>query len=161
MIRYQKLGYVGLNVTDIARARRFYEEIVGLQFVETCPDGTVLFRCSDDYHSISLHEAATPGFRFAGLMLESDRQFEVLGRRLDECGIPYEVLSAEECRGRRVRTAWRISEPHMCALSNSIGRGLRMSKWPTPHPSRRFSVLATLSSALHTTRRPSPFCVMC
>ncbi len=115
MIRYQKLGYVGLNVTDIARARRFYEEIVGLQFVETCPDGTVLFRCSDDYHSISLHEAATPGFRFAGLMLESDRQFEVLGRRLDECGIPYEVLSAEECRGRRVRTAWRISEPHMCA----------------------------------------------
>src|SRR6266446_10156368 len=111
MIRYQKLGYVGLNVTDIARARRFYEEIVGLQFVEICPDGTVLFRCSDDYHSISLHEAATPGFRCAGLMLESDRQFEVLGRRLDECGIPYEVLSAEDAEGAEAGRAGRSQGP--------------------------------------------------
>lgn len=115
MIRYQKLGYVGLNVTDVDRARRFYEEIVGLQFVETCADGTVLFRCSDDYHSISLHAAAMPGFRHVGLMLESDQQFEVLRQRLDQHRIPHEQLSTAECEARRVQLAWRVAEPHMHA----------------------------------------------
>jgi 2,3-dihydroxy-p-cumate/2,3-dihydroxybenzoate 3,4-dioxygenase len=115
MIRYQKLGYVGLNVTDIERARRFYEEIVGLQFVETCPDGTVLLRCSDDYHSVSLYAAPTPGFRHVGIMLESDQQYEVLRQRLDQHHIPHEQLSGADCESRRVQSAWRIAEPHMHA----------------------------------------------
>lgn len=115
MIRYQKLGYVGLNVTDIDRARRFYEEMVGLQLVETRSDGTVLLRCSDDYHSVSLRAAPTPGFRHVGLMLESDQQYEVLRQRLDQHQISHEQLSEAECEERRVQSAWRIAEPHMHA----------------------------------------------
>ncbi len=34
MIRYKKLGYVVLSVTDLDKSVDFYENIVGLQFVE-------------------------------------------------------------------------------------------------------------------------------
>jgi 2,3-dihydroxy-p-cumate/2,3-dihydroxybenzoate 3,4-dioxygenase len=113
VIRYKKLGYVGLNVTNLARARPFYEEIVGLQFVEAASDGSLLYRCSDDYHNVSLHEAPTPGFRHLGLMLQDAAQVEILRRRLEQNNVPHEVLSEQECASRRVRSGWRISEPHM------------------------------------------------
>jgi catechol-2,3-dioxygenase len=32
MIRYRKLGYVALNVSDVERARTWYESMIGLQF---------------------------------------------------------------------------------------------------------------------------------
>jgi len=31
MIRYKKLGYVELNVSDLEKSRKFYEDIVGLE----------------------------------------------------------------------------------------------------------------------------------
>jgi predicted enzyme related to lactoylglutathione lyase len=41
MVRYQKLGRVELNVTQLESARRFYVEVVGLQYVDTGADGGV------------------------------------------------------------------------------------------------------------------------
>jgi 2,3-dihydroxy-p-cumate/2,3-dihydroxybenzoate 3,4-dioxygenase len=115
MIRYQKLGYVGLNVTDIERARPFYENVVGLQFVDTTPDGSVRYRCSDDYYSVVLHRSSQPGFRYVGLILQDDAQYEALRGRLQARGIPYEIMSGEECRERRLASGWRISQPHLKA----------------------------------------------
>jgi 2,3-dihydroxy-p-cumate/2,3-dihydroxybenzoate 3,4-dioxygenase len=115
MIRYSKLGYVGINVTDIERARRFYEHIVGLQFVEAALDGSLRFRCSADYYNVVLHQSAQPGFRYVGLMLQDDDQYEVLHRRLEARGIAYEIMSGKECSERRLQSGWRISEPHLKA----------------------------------------------
>ena len=44
MIRYRKLGYVELNVSDLDRSETFYRDIVGLQHVGKRADGAVLFR---------------------------------------------------------------------------------------------------------------------
>jgi 2,3-dihydroxy-p-cumate/2,3-dihydroxybenzoate 3,4-dioxygenase len=115
MIRYQKLGYVGINVTDIERARPFYENIVGLQFVDTASDGSVRYRCSGDYYNVVLHPSPHPGFRYVGLMLQDDQQYETLRTRLEARGIPYEKISSEECGQRRLESGWRISEPHLQA----------------------------------------------
>jgi len=115
MIRYRKLGYVGINVTDLNRARPFYENVVGLQFVDTSPDGALRYRCSDDYYSVVLHQCAQPGFRYIGLMLQDDNQYEALRVRLESRSIPYEIMSADECKARRLKSGWRISEPHLKA----------------------------------------------
>ena len=40
MVRYQKLGRVELNVTHLERSRHFYEKVLGLQYVDTGPDGS-------------------------------------------------------------------------------------------------------------------------
>ena len=115
MIRYRKLGYVGINVSDLARSRVFYEEVVGLQPAGTDADGAARFRCSNDHYSVVLHQSAAPGFRYVGVSLEDDQQYAALERALGAAGVPHEVLSAGECALRRVESAWRISVPHLGA----------------------------------------------
>jgi 2,3-dihydroxy-p-cumate/2,3-dihydroxybenzoate 3,4-dioxygenase len=48
MIRYRKLGYVELMVTDLEKSAAFYREIVGLQPVGRGPGGEYRFKCSED-----------------------------------------------------------------------------------------------------------------
>lgn len=116
MIRYRKLGYVGLNVADLVRSRAFYEQVLGLQPVDGGDGDSARFRCSNDFYSVILHQSADPGFRYLGISLEDDRQYAELGRSLDAEGIAHEALSAEECALRRVESAWRFSVPHLEAV---------------------------------------------
>ena len=53
MIRYKKLGYVVLSVTDLEKSADFYENMVGLQFVER-DNETVYLRSSYDHHNMIL-----------------------------------------------------------------------------------------------------------
>ena len=64
MIRYRKLGYVELNVSDLEKSRKFYEDIVGLEFVGKRSDGAVMFRCDDeDFRSVILHQKQPAGIQ--------------------------------------------------------------------------------------------------
>src|SRR5690606_26575214 len=47
MVRYRKLGYVALNVTNLQRSRDFYREFVGLEYVGARGDAE-LFRCDEE-----------------------------------------------------------------------------------------------------------------
>lgn len=110
MIRYRKLGYTELNVTDLARSRRFYEEMVGLQAVDST-GARARFRCDDDACSVVLHQHGTAGLRAAGFMLEDESQFENLHRRLRDNRIPYVELPAAECEDKKLARATRVAEP--------------------------------------------------
>lgn len=110
MIRYRKLGYVGLNVSDLARSRRFYEEMVGLQPVDADARRARL-RCDSDPYSVVLHEHGTPGHRASGFMLEDESQFENLHRRLRDAGTPWQELGSAECDDKQLARATRITEP--------------------------------------------------
>lgn len=116
MIRYQKLGRVELNVTDLARARRFYEGVVGLQFVAAGADGSLMLRCDDEHHSVVLHEAASAGLRVAGFMLEDEAQFEPLLARLAQAGLDVQPVPADHCAQRRQHRAVRVFEPLVGAV---------------------------------------------
>lgn len=112
MIRYRKLGYVELNVGDIARSAIFYRDVVGLQHVRERPDRSVLLRCDKDAYSIVLHEKRPAGLKCVGLMLEDATQFEELHAQLRAHAVAYEELSASECELRQFVRATRISEPN-------------------------------------------------
>jgi 2,3-dihydroxy-p-cumate/2,3-dihydroxybenzoate 3,4-dioxygenase len=112
LIRYKKLGYVELNVTDLARARKFYEGLVGLQYVARGDLGEDLYRCSDDHHSIVLHQATQAGLKRVGLMLEDENQFTPLKQSLDRHGTPWEEVPAGECAKRFLGRAIRMVQPH-------------------------------------------------
>jgi len=116
MTRYAKLGHVELNVTDLDRSHRFYEEVVGLQFVGTGASGELQFRCDVEHHSISLHRAAHAGLKRVGLMLEDHAQFKELERRLKRADVPWQVVPQYECRVRKTLRAIRIFEPHTAAI---------------------------------------------
>ncbi|HTP94970.1 MAG TPA: VOC family protein [Burkholderiales bacterium] len=107
MIRYRKIGYIALNVTDLARSRRFYQDIVGLQPNGEGPDGSALFRLDAAHHSIMLYPAAQAGVKRFAFQLENDAQFDVLARALDTHGIALREVDRAECdalgQGRSVR----------------------------------------------------------
>ncbi|HSI01688.1 MAG TPA: VOC family protein [Reyranella sp.] len=111
-IRYRKLGYVELMVTDLERSAAFYREIVGLQPAGRGPAGEYRFKCSDDPYAVVLHQADQPGFKRGGWMLEDERQFEALHQRLDGHGVRHEALGTDECRARGLARATRMVEPN-------------------------------------------------
>ncbi|WP_414439758.1 VOC family protein [Burkholderia sp. 22PA0106] len=111
MIRYRKLGRVELDVTRLDTARRFYEEVVGLQFVGIGPDGGVQLRCDHDHHSVVLHEAREAGLRCAGFMLEDMAQFAPLLERLAGARLEVHEVDAATCVARAQARAVRVFEP--------------------------------------------------
>ena len=112
MTRYQKLGYVELNVASVGRSEAFYRDVVGLQHVGQRHDGSSLLRCDTDAYSVVLHEKTPAGLKCVGLMLEDASQFEQLHSRLRERGVAYEELSGSECKLRQIARATRITEPN-------------------------------------------------
>ena len=111
MIRYKRLGFVELNVSDLDKSRYFYETLIGLQFVGTGSDGSLRFRCGDDPYNIVLHQGDSPGYKRAGWMMESLDQFPAMRDQLKEHGVPFEIVSEDECVDRGFSYALRIVEP--------------------------------------------------
>ncbi len=111
MIRYGKLGYVELNVTDLERSRRFYDEHVGMQPLGMRGNAAV-FRCDAEPWSVALHPSREPGLKRVGHSLESDAQFEPLHARLHDAGVGWRWLSDDECADRQVQRATQMVEPH-------------------------------------------------
>jgi 2,3-dihydroxy-p-cumate/2,3-dihydroxybenzoate 3,4-dioxygenase len=112
LIRYRKLGYVALNVTDLEKSRKFYEEIVGLEAVGQTTTTLAHFRCDADPYSIVLQQRQPAGLKCVGWMLEDETQFATLHRRLRDAGAPFEELPAAECRARSIGRATRLMEPN-------------------------------------------------
>lgn len=112
MIRYQKLGYVELNVSDLARSLAFYRDMVGLEYVGPHGDAE-RFRCDpEEPYSVVLHRSDAPGFKRAGWILQDAAQFAPLQERLDASNSPWEQLDAAECADRGFLRAVRTVEKH-------------------------------------------------
>jgi 2,3-dihydroxy-p-cumate/2,3-dihydroxybenzoate 3,4-dioxygenase len=112
MVRYAKLGYVALNVTDLNRSSDFYgPEIVGLQ--PTGGDGEErYFRCSNDHHNIILCKAKEPGLKRIGWELENDEELERMRARLTDAGIKIVDVPEDEQARLHQGPSFRISEPY-------------------------------------------------
>ena len=71
MIRYKKLGYVVLSVTDLDKSVDFYENIVGMQFVERVNE-TAFLRSSGDHHNLILEQGEEAGLKRVAYELGKD-----------------------------------------------------------------------------------------
>lgn len=111
MPRYSKLGYVALNVTDIARARDFYETMVGLKFSGEGERGEVFFRCSTSHHDLVLYPAAKPGLKRFGFEMASDGDLDAIERTLSAEGLRVVELERDEARALHQGRTIRVSEP--------------------------------------------------
>ncbi len=109
-IRYKRLGYVVLNVTDVARSRRFYEEQVGLAFVEQSPDGDAYLRCSDLHHDLVLTKSDNPGLRRIGWQMESADALAALRESFATAGVACTDVTAEEFRELHTDGGFRVVE---------------------------------------------------
>jgi 2,3-dihydroxy-p-cumate/2,3-dihydroxybenzoate 3,4-dioxygenase len=69
-IRYARLGYATLQVTDVAASAHFYSELMGLT-IERSEAATVWLRCSDKPFDLVLKAGEIPGLSGIGFELES------------------------------------------------------------------------------------------
>lgn len=116
MVRYRKLGRIELNVTHLESSRRFYEEVLGLQYVDTGSAGEIRLRCDHDHHNLVLYAAPEAGLRCAGFMLEDPAQFEPLLECLASAGLEVHESGLETCHARAQLRAVRVFEPLVGAM---------------------------------------------
>ena len=115
MIRYKKLGYLALNVTDLARSTVFYRDTLGLQLVENERSGAgepVFFRCDWDHHNVMLFEGAKQGLKRIGFEMESAAELERLFQHLKTLKQNVWEVPAEESARFHQRRSIRLHEAH-------------------------------------------------
>ncbi|HYG27429.1 MAG TPA: VOC family protein [Caulobacteraceae bacterium] len=109
-IRFRRLGYVALNVTDLERSRTFYTDIVGLT-AGPSPEGAVLLRCSDRRVDVMLNQAKVPGLKRIGWQMESDKALAAARAHFTTIGLSPMAVDAAEAAVLGIGEAFRISEP--------------------------------------------------
>jgi 2,3-dihydroxy-p-cumate/2,3-dihydroxybenzoate 3,4-dioxygenase len=108
--RYRRLGYVALNVSEVARSAAFYRDMVGLNVTEATADFTAL-RCSHDHHNVLLYPSSQPGLKRIGFELESRRDLDLARAHVTDLGLTIEEVTAPELDRLRTVAAFRFRLP--------------------------------------------------
>jgi 2,3-dihydroxy-p-cumate/2,3-dihydroxybenzoate 3,4-dioxygenase len=109
-IRYLRLGYVALRVTDLAASLRFYVDLMGLQ-PATSDDGMAWLRCSDKPYDLLLERGAVAGLSRIGFELESSRELDQAYERFTGLALHPVWTQPENLETQRVRAAFRLHNP--------------------------------------------------
>ena len=112
MIRYKKLGYIVLSVTDLEKSKDFYENMVGLQFVER-DNETVYLRSSYDHHNMILEQGSEPGLKRVAFELEKASQFQDVFNYLTEKGLNPIELDVKETQKLAQGRTLRFKDPYV------------------------------------------------
>lgn len=110
MVRYHRLGYLALNVSDRERSSAFYRNKVGLQQVPGSSPEVSYFRCSDKHQDLAFYKG-TPGLKRIGFELESAAEFEPLRRTLKNAGCACVEIPEEERAAMATGPGVRTWEP--------------------------------------------------
>ncbi len=109
--RYLKLGYVALNVTDIARSRAFYTDLMGLQEAGAGTGDECLLRCTARHHDVILRSHEQPGLHRLAWEMESALDLAALRTHLAALDIRAVEVSAHECAALGIAQGFRVTEP--------------------------------------------------
>ncbi|MDQ7843868.1 MAG: 3,4-dihydroxyphenylacetate 2,3-dioxygenase [Armatimonadota bacterium] len=101
-----RLGHLEYRVTDLARARAFYVDLLG--FVETGRDrGRLYLRGLEEreHHSLVLRQAEAPGASHFAFRVAGEEHLDRLHRRCMQAGLPVRWVGAgvEDGQGRALR----------------------------------------------------------
>jgi 2,3-dihydroxy-p-cumate/2,3-dihydroxybenzoate 3,4-dioxygenase len=110
-IRYRRLGYVALTVTDPARSMAFYRDVVGVEAWQGSDGETAFLRCSDRHHDLVLSRGAAPALKRIGWEMESPKALAAVRDHMTSLGIAVLPVGNEEAADLGVSEAIRISEP--------------------------------------------------
>ena len=128
-IRYQRLGYVALTVTDPQRSMEFYRDMVGVE-AELGSDGeTVFLRCSDRHHDLVLSRGPAPALKRIGWEMESPAALAAVREHMESLGVAIVPVSNAEAEMLGISEAIRISEPTTGATFEFYAK---MDKAPQP-----------------------------
>lgn len=109
-IRYSRLGYAHLQVTDLDASAAFYEETVGLQRA-AAPDGEVWLRCSDKPYDLILTRGDVAGLAAVGFELESEAELDKAFAHVKGLGFSPAMRDAASSAERQVSRSFTFANP--------------------------------------------------
>ena len=112
MIKFRKLGYVALNVSDIERAIGFYTDIVDLNLTEKAKSGPVFLRCSTAHHNIVLAKGDKPGLQRVAFEVVDSDELDRAYNDLTDKGIRVTDVPQDELSRLNIPRAFRIEDPN-------------------------------------------------
>lgn len=111
--RYNKIGYLALNVTDVARTHDFITNVYGLDEAGIGAGGERYYRTGLDHHSVVIYPAKTAGFKRAGWQLDGVEEVEKAFAHFSQLGWNPAWVGEEEKvpLGFAQSTVFRVREP--------------------------------------------------
>ncbi|HEV8021306.1 MAG TPA: VOC family protein [Candidatus Lustribacter sp.] len=114
-LRYKKIGYVALNVTDRARSTSFQHETIGLETnpnVDPATFGATLLRSGSSACEVALYDAPEPGLLRVSFEMESEGYLEAAHEHLRSLGVRTWDVPASDRTAFEQRAAFRFAEPN-------------------------------------------------
>jgi len=109
-IRYSRLGYAALQVSDLTASTRFYADLIGLTLVRSDADRTFL-RCSDKPYDLVLERGATAGLRRVGFELPGVPELESAFAHVASLGLDPAWSGAPLLAEQEAKSAFRFRQP--------------------------------------------------
>lgn len=109
-IRYARLGYAALQVTDVAASTGFYVEMIGLALARRDTRSSWL-RCSDKPYDIMLEQGDEAGLLRIGFELESRANLQQAFEHVGTKGHSPNWSDPAQCERQQVEAAFRFRNP--------------------------------------------------
>lgn len=106
-IRYSRLGYAALQVTDLASSARFYSDLMGLK-IEREDASAVWLRCSDKPYDLILEAGPVAGLARVGFELESSAELTKAFDHITQVGLAPTWSSETAFRFRNPQTGLEL-----------------------------------------------------
>src|SRR5262245_58674439 len=94
--RYRKLGYVALNVTDVARTTEFAAKTFALENTGVGPSGEQFLSCGPEHQDLVLYLSREPGLVRGAWELETPEDVEKAYSHYEGLGLKPLKLAQEE-----------------------------------------------------------------
>ena len=133
-----RIGHIDMNVLEIDKTRKYYEDIIGMTVTREDSDGTLYLKCWDEWdkYSLILRPSTEATFNKAAYKVKNDKDLDELQQKIEAYGITTTMLAegeVAEC-GRVLQfTAPSGHEFNLYAQKTFLGKDVGSTN-PAPWP---------------------------
>jgi 2,3-dihydroxybiphenyl 1,2-dioxygenase len=124
MTRVRQLGYLGLEVSDLAAWERFAVDVLGLELARRAPDGSLALRMDWYEQRILLHPGRKDDVSYLGFEVACDADLEDLRDLLTHEGFAVTEADATLAAQRCVSRLLRLADPSGIAIEIFCGASI-------------------------------------
>jgi 2,3-dihydroxybiphenyl 1,2-dioxygenase len=111
MSEIRGLGYIGVEVEDVAAWEGFATTLLGLQLSGRDNDGSIRLRMDEHAHRVAVHPGAANDLQYVGWEVADAGGLQALRRRMLAAGITVNEESPEHSRSRNAREVVSFVDP--------------------------------------------------
>ena len=111
MVKVTELGYMGLNVTNMAAWEQFATQIVGMELHDAGEGDRKYLRMDDWHHRFVLHDSNEDDMAYIGWRVAGPDELEEMAAQMEHAGVPYRFASTAECEERHVLGLLKLTDP--------------------------------------------------